>query len=339
MTVKTKNHIDILISKVVSGNASPEEMEELDDLLKSSDETRILFENSKKMWEKTAHHIPVSLLDEDKSRLRADYCRHLSGQVRRSGRQLLIYKIAAMLALPIGLAIGLYLLQQSPSHRHETANYCEVAAPSGNICSCTLPDGTKVWVNAGSSVTYDITEFNRKSRSVTLSGEAYFEVESDPKKPFRVISPYADIKVTGTAFNVSSSMERQKFEVVLAEGTIELQFKAGARESFNLNPNQRLVYFAMNDEIDLQAVDARLFTSWHDGEIIFKDATLNDIVAELESIYNIRFHLTPQSIGEMRFRGMFSYNNNLIEALEKISKTSGLSYYIKDKEVWLTKTN
>jgi len=339
MTVKTKNHIDILIGKVVSGNAGPGEQEELNELLRSSEEVRILFEESRKAWEKGVTHIPQSLLDGDKTRLRAEYCRHLSEKVRRSGRRLLIYKIAAMLALPIGLAVGFYLLDRSPSYSSDVPNLCEVAAPSGNICSCILPDGTKVWVNAGSSATYDIADFNRRSRTVSISGEAYFEVAANEKKPFRVITPYADIKVTGTAFNVSSCTETQRFEVVLSEGTIELQFKEGAMKSYSLKSNQRLIYFAMNDEIDLLTVDPRLFTSWRNGELIFKDATLNDIIAELERIYNISFHLTPASIGEMRFRGMFSYNNNLIEALEKINKTSGISYYIKENEVWLTKTN
>ncbi|MDD4145239.1 MAG: DUF4974 domain-containing protein, partial [Prolixibacteraceae bacterium] len=64
-----------------------------------------------------------------------------------------------------------------------------------------------------------------------------------------------------------------------------------------------------------------------------------DLIAELERIYDIRFHLKPENLGNFRFRGMFSYNNNLIEALEKIKKTSGIDYYIEKKEVWLKSSN
>jgi ferric-dicitrate binding protein FerR (iron transport regulator) len=70
---------------------------------------------------------------------------------------------------------------------------------------------------------------------------------------------------------------------------------------------------------------------------LFKDATLNDLIKELERIYDIRFHLKDPALGEYRFRGMFSYNSDLIEALEKIKRTAGINYYIENKEVWLNK--
>ena len=79
-------------------------------------------------------------------------------------------------------------------------------------------------------------------------------------------------------------------------------------------------------EIAIEKAEADFYTSWRNGEILFKDATLNDLVKELERIYDIKFYLKDPSLGEFRFRGMFSYNNNLIEALEKIKRTAGINY-------------
>ena len=161
---------------------------------------------------------------------------------------------------------------------------------------------------------------------------------SSEEKPFIVVTPHANVKVTGTSFNVNAYPASTLFETVLAEGKIELQLKSGTTESLIVEPNQQVIFNSINKKFDIQSVEAEMFTAWRNGEIIFKDATLADLVKELERIYDIQFHLKPVSLGELRFRGMFSYNNNLIEALEKIKKSSNVNYYIENKEVWLKKT-
>jgi transmembrane sensor len=153
-----------------------------------------------------------------------------------------------------------------------------------------------------------------------------------------VVTPHANVKVTGTSFNVNAYPASPLFETVLAEGKIELQLKSGTIESLHVEPNQQVIFNSINKKFDIQSVEVEMFTAWRNGEIIFKDATLADLIKELERIYDIQFHLKPASLGELRFRGMFSYNNNLIEALEKIKKSSNVDYYIENKEVWLKKT-
>lgn len=332
-------HIDILIGKSVSGNATPEELKELEQWKSTADENRRQFAKSKKAWEKGEKHISESILWYDKFKLETEYNKYLSGRLGKINRQAFIYKIAAIMAFPVALALGWYLLGLSEKPVQLPEQLCEVNSPKGHVSRVVLPDGTQVWINSNSSIVYDASAFNRNNREVHLKGEAYFEVTSGPESPFIVVTPYADVKVTGTVFNVNAFPASRLFEAVLAEGKIELQLKSGDTKYLDVEPNQRVVFNSVNKKLDVEQVEAEMFTAWHNGEIIFKDATLADLVKELERIYDIQFNLQPANLGELRFRGMFSYNNNLIDALEKVKKTSNVDYYIQNKEVWLKKSD
>jgi transmembrane sensor len=336
---ENNNHIDILISKSVSGNASPEEIKELEQWKLFADANRLLFEKSQKAWEKGDNYISETSLQQDKSKLETEYNRYLSGKIRKISRQSFIYKIAAILAFPIALTIGWYLFGESEKPLQLAEQLYEITSPKGHVSKVKLPDGTEVWINSNSSIVYDASSFNSNKREIQLKGEAYFEVTSSMEKPFTVVTPHANVKVTGTSFNVNAYPASMLFETVLAEGKIELQMKSGTTESLNVEPNQRVIFNSINKKFDVQQVEAEMFTAWRNDEIIFKDATLADLIKELERIYDIEFHLKPASLGELRFRGMFSYSNNLIEALEKIKKSSNVDYCIENKEVWLRKSN
>lgn len=336
--MKENNHIYILIGKVLSGNATSEEIQELEKWKNAAQENQYLFEKSKKAWGKGEKFISETSLQNDRSKLESEYNRYLSDRVKKMNRQSFIYKIAAVLAFPIAMAIGWYVFGESEKPVQLAEQLYEISSPKGHVSKVKLPDGTQVWINTNSSIVYDAATFNQNNREIQLKGEAYFEVTSSEEKPFIVVTPHANVKVTGTSFNVNAYPASPLFETVLAEGKIELQLKSGTIESLHVEPNQQVIFNSINKKFDIQSVEAEMFTAWRNGEIIFKDATLADLIKELERIYDIQFHLKPASLGELRFRGMFSYNNNLIEALEKIKKSSNLDYYIENKEVWLKKT-
>lgn len=336
--MKENNHIYILIGKVLSGNATSEETQELEKWKNAAQENQYLFEKSKKAWGKGEKFISETSLQKDRSKLESEYNRYLSARVKKMNRQSFIYKIAAVLAFPIAMAIGWYLFGESEKPVQLAEQLYEISSSKGHVSKVKLPDGTQVWINTNSSIVYDAASFNQNNREIQLKGEAYFEVTSSEEKPFIVVTPHANVKVTGTSFNVNAYPASPLFETVLAEGKIELQLKSGTIESLHVEPNQQVIFNSIDKKFHMQQVEVEMFTAWRNGEIIFKDATLADLIKELERIYDIQFHLKPASLGELRFRGMFSYNNNLIEALEKIKKSSNLDYYIENKEVWLKKT-
>jgi ferric-dicitrate binding protein FerR (iron transport regulator) len=281
--------------------------------------------------------ISLKQFQQDKTKLKSEYSRYIVGKIRKLYRLSVLYKIAAILALPLAFTIFWQFMSESFRTTKVKDQICSISSPKGHISKCILPDGSNVWINTGSTVWYNATNFNIKNREVYLEGEAYFDVKSKSNKPFKVITDFADINVTGTSFNVNAYRGSIKFETVLAKGKVNLQFKFGSINSFDMHPGQRAILDINDFSLDVQSVDSEIFTSWRNGELLFKDAKLSELIAELERMHDVRFYLKDDKIGELRFRGMFSYNNNLIEALEKIKRTSGIEYYIKDKEVWLKK--
>lgn len=328
--------IEILMGKCISGNATADEMAQLESWKKASPENQKTFSQTQKAWKNSSARISAQNIQNDKVAVHREMARSLSLQVQRLKRNSMIFKMAAILALPIALAIS-WTIFQNVNTQNQPAQFCEVSAPKGHVSKCILPDGSEVWVNTNSTISYNSTGFNKEFREVTIEGEAYFKVAHNKSIPFKVKNQLASVVVTGTQFNVKSYPESKLFETVLAEGSVELHLDSEKSQVVNLTPGERAVFNADKRKVNVEMVDAKMYSSWRNGEIIFKDATLNDLINELERIYDIRFHLEDKSLGSYRFRGMFSYDNNLIDALEKMKKTAGLDYYIENKEVWLRK--
>ncbi len=333
---KTKN-IDALIAKILSNDAAPDEISRLE-LWKSESKANLrIFNKSKRAWDAGKFEISPEQITKDKFEVQNKINKDLQIQLIRSRRLSKIYKVAAAVAIPIAFAISLYFINESYEVDIPEA-VCEIISPKGHVSKCVLPDGTKVWVNAGSTLSYDVSDFQRRIRQVELDGEAYFEVVGNKKNPFKVVTELADVNVTGTSFNVKAYTGSEYFEAVLAEGSVDLQFKKTKnQQTVTMNPGEYATYDADKKEVLIKDVDSDVYTAWRNGEILFKDATLKDLIGELERIYDVEFELQDKDLADYRFRGMFSYSNNLIEALEKIEKTAGLNYYVENKKVWLTK--
>lgn len=333
----TDNNIDILIGKVISGNATSEEIEQLEVWKSKSVENQRIYNKSLKVWENSKSGISDENFRNDKQKVDDVIKLDLIRKVRKIQRQSMLYKIAAILAFPLALAVSFYYFSSHNKSVEQTRQICEIISPKGHISKCILPDGTEVWVNTGSTITYDAATFNHKTREIKLSGEAYFDVTKNIEKPFLVNTNMATVNVTGTSFNVKSYPESGIFEIVLSEGSIEMMPNSTARQTVQLVPGERAIFDFTKKGISIENVEAEMYSAWRNGEILFKDATLNDLIKELERIYDIRFLMKDKQLGDFRFRGMFRYNNNLIDALEKIKRTSGIDYNIENKVVWLSK--
>ena len=328
------NYFDALITKVISGNANDEEVLRFNNWLDESGNNQKKYEESLKAWQATETWLGPEKIKHDKLKIVTRVNQGLIMQSRKSRRLSVIYLAAAVLAFPIAIAISLFFFNNPVPDIQST---CEVSAPIGHISKCILPDGTQVWVNSGTKITYNSSGFAGKTREVQLDGEAYFEVSKNREKPFYVRSVWADVKVTGTSFNVKAFSDSKSFETVLSEGGIELEFNGEyANQQVKLNPGERAVFDASQKKMLVQNVDTRIYSAWRNGQIIFQDATLSELTNELERIYNVRFKLSNPDLGNYRFRGTFSYENNLISALEKFKVTARINYRIENKEVWLS---
>ena len=199
---------------------------------------------------------------------------------------------------------------------------------------CTLADGTEVWLNAGSTLSYPANDQSDK-REVKLNGEGYFKVSKNARKPFYVETSNATVKVLGTSFNMKAYSNEQSLVTTLEEGSVELIIQKSGNIPVRLAPGEQAIYDATLEKTEITKVDAKEFSAWRGEKFLFKDAVLKTIITELERLYDIKIHIKNQELEKLRFRGMFSYDQDLLDAFETIGHSVKLNYTIKEREVWL----
>ncbi len=214
--------------------------------------------------------------------------------------------------------------------------------PVGGIYAVNLSDGTKVWLNSKSSLKYPV-EFSANKRTVTLEGEAYFEVAKNPNSPFTVKTKSGNVTVLGTHFNVSSYTEDQVFAATLAEGKVKVSGTANDSEktSVILTRGQQARIYHKNEEIKVAEVDPVAYTAWKDGRFYFENESLKSILAKMSRWYNFNVKFENKSLEQIKFTGIVLKQEPIDHLLDIISKTSNVKYKItkinQNYEVTVTK--
>ena len=202
--------------------------------------------------------------------------------------------------------------------------------PKGGQYAVTLSDGTKVYLNAASSVRFPVT-FHGKYRQVELTGEAYFEVKHDAARPFRVVSGNQVVEVLGTHFDVKSYQDEQSINTSLIEGSVRVRL---GDASILLKPGQQAAN--IGGELTLTKVPAQNAIAWKDGFFRFKNDRIADIMKTLARWYDIDvdFH---DRIGEERFSGQISRNKNIGDVLDVLEQTQLIHFEISGRRVIVKK--
>ncbi len=196
----------------------------------------------------------------------------------------------------------------------------QVIVPYGKSSEITLADGTHIWLNSGSQLSYP-PKFDDKSREVYLSGEAFFEVAPDKTKPFYVNTSEFKIRVLGTKFNVSAYKEDQTIQTVLLEGKVSAGRNSFLAKNTELEPGERLVYNKNNEETKKDKVDVNLYASWINGYLIFENEPTPLVLKKLERYYNQRI-IFGERLGQITFSGKLDLKENIRDVLENISFAS-----------------
>ena len=325
------NHIDLLIANYLSGEASQSEKDELTRWIGESPANKRIFEENQRIWAKSQTYFAASEISSDREKIKDKIIQQLSKPTKKVSLSTWIYRVAAILALPVMLGIGWYLGSTEISSETQM---CEVTAPKGQISKCVLADGTEVWLNAGSTLKYDAA-LKGNLREVNLDGEAYFKVSKNEHKPFVVTTGHAQIKVLGTIFNLKAYSGENKVETTLEEGSVEFTLNGSATKPLELKPGEQVVYNISEKKITVGRVETYLHTAWKDGKFVFKDADLQTIIQELEKLYDVRIHLENDSLLKLHFRGMFEYEQNIFSALETLEQTTNMKYKMNGRDIWL----
>lgn len=200
--------------------------------------------------------------------------------------------------------------------------------PRGGEYSLVLSDGTKVWLNADSKLTYP-SSFNGADREVSLEGEAYFEVEKDGSHPFIVHTKEQTIKVLGTEFNVHAYPDGGNCITTLVKGKVQVY---SFSKKMVLNPDQQAI--SNNDrEFTLQKhADVKEAIAWKNGYFLFDNTSLHEIMQQLSRWYNVKINY-EKGVKTNEFVAIINRNNNISQILNILEETGAVRFQITGNEV------
>lgn len=196
-----------------------------------------------------------------------------------------------------------------------------VKVPSGHQFSMSLSDGTKVWLNSESELTYPST-FVGSQRKVKIKGEAFFDVTKDKNRPFIVsVNDKYDVKVLGTKFNVDSYADCEMSRTTLVDGKIAVRFKGDDNEVI-LEPSEQMSIDSMNC-VEVGTVNTEEFTSWRERRFVFDNERLSDIAVKMKRCYGIDIFV-GEHCRNLRFSGRVSYDRGIDYFIKVLKDTEGI---------------
>ncbi len=208
--------------------------------------------------------------------------------------------------------------------------YNTLVTPNGKTFQIALPDGTNVWMNAGSSLKYP-TYFSGSERTVVLTGEAYFEVTHNDKMPFKVFSNGQEVEVLGTHFNIRAYENEPVLKTTLLEGKIKIT--EGANSSL-VKPGQQIVVSLDKHSMKTKEVNAELAIAWKNRLFYFEDAKYDEIMREIERWYDVDV-IYKGKIPDERFQGAIQKDLKLNQVL-KMLESKDVHFKVSGKEVLVT---
>ena len=218
--------------------------------------------------------------------------------------------------------------QKETQAKPEKEIYNKVEIPRGGEYSLTLSDGTKVYLNAMSSLSFPV-RFLGNRRAVELTGEAYFEVAKGAT-PFIVKMNNMEVEVLGTAFNISS-YSGEDCQTTLVEGSLKVEMATGT--SCILKPSEQAYVKPGTDHLNVRTVDTSIYTSWVDGKIYFRDERLEDIMNALSRWYDMQVFYSEPSVKNLRFGCNVNRYKDITPFLELLEKTEKVDITIKGKTI------
>ena len=222
----------------------------------------------------------------------------------------------------------IYTVSNLPNEKNKINAYNTIETPRGGTYQVRLPDGTKVWLNAASTLRFPSSFARLVNRRVELlSGEAYFEVAKDKKHPFIVKTDQQEVEVLGTHFNVNSYDEESVIKTTLLEGSIKVHSNLGFKI---LKPGEEATL--TNNNFNVKITDVEETIAWKNGYFRFNNEKIENIMNKLSRWYDIRVRYDGP-ISNLGYYGTISRNKNLSEVLKMLEETKGIHFKIEGRRV------
>lgn len=230
-----------------------------------------------------------------------------------------IRNIAAILLLPL-LGLSAYLYYQTNTLESKSVGLLETTTAYGVRTKITLSDGSEVWLNSGSTLSYP-ERFTEDKRQVTLSGEAFFKVKSDKDHRFDVqTSDGITVSAYGTEFNVQAYAEEPEIKATLTEGHIQID-QINQPASQELIPGEQAVYSRHTQQMQVRKANLLVETAWKDGKLVFRRTPMEEIAKQLSRHFNVNIQLQGKEIFDYTYSATFT-TETLAEILSLLEKTA-----------------
>lgn len=323
MDAQTKRQYD----NFLEGKATREEISKIYDRITASPEELREFREYERFWEQV--HKPS---DEVMKSLR-----DFKGRVNIHKRRRFWRFASGIAAAAVLCAVIVRGFRQGGDREAVPADSVQeyvVNVPAGGRTDVSLPDGTRVTLNAGSCLSYT-SEFNKSTRDVTLSGEGYFEVARDEDKPFNVNAGKCTVTVLGTKFDISAYEQDDEAFTALLDGSVV--FKVGGEETV-VAPGELVTYG--KDGLKKEAADVRDYCGWVSGIIKYNNIQFSSLLKRLEREYDTKFILEDGVLGKRTIRVSFSKNDSVDTIMQVLSDILPISvrkgknvYYVNHKNI------
>jgi transmembrane sensor len=232
-------------------------------------------------------------------------------------------------------ADGKLVYQNSSSSTENTNIYNVIETPKGGQYQVALPDGTKVWLNAASSLRYSLT-FNGNERKVELTGEAYFEVAKDKTRPFKVYSSGQVVEVLGTHFNINTYSNESSVRTTLLEGSVKVT-SLSAKTYAMIRPGQQSIIRNANKLIKVENVDMDESVAWKNGYFMFNGEQLESILRKISRWYDVDIEYQNEELKREVFSGTLSRYSSVSQVLKKLELTQSVHFKTEGRKIIVTK--
>jgi transmembrane sensor len=349
-----KSNFEELAINFLSGEISSTEISRLAGLLKET-ENQQQFREIKEAWNASSlYQAGAKHLRTNASWERVNANIEHKPQIKRNWAisPLRILKIAALwlLLFSVGSMATLLIMNKK---QHRPNGTCEISTPLGSRSHTLLPDGSEVWLNAGTTLRYP-ESFSANQRDVFLTGEAYFKVKSNKKWPFVVHTKEVKIRALGTAFNVKAYPTDKAVVTTLVEGVIKLENEVTGEKTFTytLKPKEKLTFFKDPEHISgttktstpdpadaitaetqnnievKENINTVLSTSWKDSRWVVDGERLDNLAVSLERRYGVKINLLSVELSQYKFTGTIE-NETLEQVLKYLKLTTPIKYIVQ----------